>query len=157
MSFRPIAEWRVRVSMGDVDADRIHFATYFDYMDRTAAELYHLLGAPPRQILAEGYGLPVVHTSCDYASSLYLDDEVLVQVAVDLGRTSLTERYRFSRMPDYEEMATATTVHVCVDLESGRPMPVPDQIRGAAEDLARRAAPTALVSPGRAGEAPSPS
>lgn len=124
----PVLEVRIRVAMGDVDANRIHFATYSRYMDRLDAEFFWRFGPGLKGALAGGMGFPVVHSRCDYLHSVELDDELLVRMELTTGRTSFTEQFDFLRLPAGELVARARLVHVCTDLTTGAPRPLPSWV-----------------------------
>lgn len=80
----------------------------------------------------EGYGWPVVHMELDFHAELFEGDRVDATVEVtDLGTTSFTTVVELSR--DGEPVATARTVQVTQDLESGETVPVPDEWRAELE------------------------
>lgn len=129
-----VQEMRVRVTMGDVDANRIHFSAYYRYMDRNAGELYAAVGHPTSAVIAEGLGMPVVQSSCRYEQPVHLDDELLVRTRIAaVGRTSFTEGHEFLKLPSRERVAEGQIVHVMIDLRTGQALPVPDWIRALAE------------------------
>ena len=76
----------------------------------------------------EGYGWPVVHMELDFHAELFGGDRVDATVEVtDVGTTSFTTEVGLSR--DGEPVATARTVQVTQDLESGESIPVPEAWR----------------------------
>lgn len=80
----------------------------------------------------EGYGWPVVHMELDFHAELFGGDRVDATVEVtELGTTSFTTVVELSR--DDEPVATARTVQVTQDLESGETIPVPEEWRTALE------------------------
>lgn len=125
--------FKVRVVMGDVDADRIHFAALFRYMDRAFGELSAALGHPHSAVLGSGYAMPVVHCECTYRRPVGLDDELLVESYIGrVGNSSFTVCHEFYRLPDGENVASGRVTHVFLDRKTGRPIPAPDWIRQAA-------------------------
>ncbi len=124
---------KIRVVMGDVDADRIHFATLFRYMDRAFGELSAALGHPHSAVLAAGYGMPVVHCECTYERPVGLDDELTVESYIGrVGNSSFTVFHEFYRLPGGERVAFGQVTHVFFDRRVGKPVPVPDWVRQAA-------------------------
>ena len=80
----------------------------------------------------EGYGWPVVHMEMDFHAELFAGDRVDATVEVtDVGTSSFTTEVELAR--DGDPVATARTVQVTQDLESGETVPVPDEWRAALE------------------------
>jgi acyl-CoA thioester hydrolase len=78
----------------------------------------------------------VVETSCRYLAELDFPAPITAALAVErLGSTSLTYRLALFGSRD-EPAAVGRFVHVYVDRESRRPVPVPLAVRTAAERLA---------------------
>jgi len=78
----------------------------------------------------EGYGWPVVHLEVDFRAELFAGDRLTATVTVtDVGGTSFTTEVRLAR--EGEPVATATTVQVTQDLETGETVPVPETWRAA--------------------------
>jgi len=81
----------------------------------------------------------VAETSCRYLAELSFPDRLQVGLAVErLGTQSITYSLAIFRESDDALIAAATGrfVHVYVDPQTRRPVPVPDQIRKAAAQLA---------------------
>ena len=73
----------------------------------------------------------VVETGCRYFASVAFPDEVSVGIRVDhIGRSSV--RYALGLFRNDEDLASAMGrfVHVYVDRETNRPVPIPDDVRG---------------------------
>ena len=77
----------------------------------------------------------VVETSCRYLSELRFPSQIIAGLAVDrLGRTSVTYRLAlFAAEP--EPAAIGRFVHVYVDRDARRPVPIPAPIRQALAGL----------------------
>jgi len=71
-------------------------------------------------------------SSVEYHAPARFDDLIECFVRVSrLGRTSATYECVAVRLPDDELMVTATQTVVLVDVAKRRPVPIPDQARGA--------------------------
>lgn len=79
-------------------------------------------------------------TNCDYKVPLtYSDDVVVGARTVKVGRSSFTQKYRvFSTARNCVSALGQGTV-VCVDKKTGKPVPVPDDIRGKIERVEQAA------------------
>ncbi|OVE86142.1 acyl-CoA thioesterase [Natronolimnobius baerhuensis] len=70
----------------------------------------------------------VANLEISYERPITMDDDpVIVLWTTDLGTSSCTMAYEIR--VDGDVAATAETVMVCTDLETGRPTPIPDSVR----------------------------
>lgn len=127
-----------RVSMVDVDMHQIHFATYYQWMDRGLQELMAQGRMPVEEMLSGGNGTPVRSVQCEYPSPAALGDRIKLTSSISrTGNTSFDVTHSFRRLADTAEVARATVTHVHVGLRSGRPEPLPEwllELAGAALD-----------------------
>lgn len=117
---------RFRVPFHELDPGGVlFFAHLLVHAHQSYEEMMREIGEGLGELLAGGrHALPIVHTTADYFHPLKLDDAVEVQLEVtDIGTTSFELEYRFLR--DGLECASATTRHVLLGLEDGRPTPLP--------------------------------
>jgi acyl-CoA thioester hydrolase len=120
-------------------ADNDHYghvnnAVYYLYLD-TAVNgwLIEATGTDIRELPEIGI---VVSTSCEYLASVGFPDVLEVGLATSrLGRTSVTYRLAVFREQDGLLCARAEFVHVYVDRDSRRPVPIPEVIRQALSTL----------------------
>jgi acyl-CoA thioester hydrolase len=78
----------------------------------------------------------VVETRCEFKKELTFPGEVQAGIRVTkLGRTSVTYEIALFGEDSNEPAATGHFVHVYIDRESRRPVPVPDGIRKALESI----------------------
>lgn len=76
----------------------------------------------------QDYGRPVVHLELDFRSELFAGDRFDAVVRLlEVGDTSVTTEVELTS--DGDTVATAETVQVVVDLESGRTVSVPEAWR----------------------------
>lgn len=121
-----VVDVMIHVSMQDVDAARIHFASVFNYFDRNETQLCAALGVPISAMLANGLAMPVVAVNCEYLDAFGLDDQVrVVSRVVDIGRSSLKIGHSVST-PEGKDLARATITHVCVDVATNTAIPFTD-------------------------------
>ena len=73
-------------------------------------------------------------TRCDYKVPLTYPDEVLIGAkTVKVGRTSFTQEYRIWSTAQNCVSAMGEGIIVCIDKASGKPVPVPEDVRAAIE------------------------
>jgi len=74
----------------------------------------------------------VVSSSCDYRASASFPEPLEVGIGVErLGTTSITWALGILRAGEDEPIAVGRFVHVFVDADTRRPVPVPDAVRAA--------------------------
>ncbi len=107
-------------------------ATYFEYID-TAVNgwLMQATGIDIRDLPAIGI---VASTGCDYFAELGFPDTIEIGLATTrIGTSSISYRLGIFRAGDPELRALAHFVHVYVDADTRRPVPIPGAIRAAVE------------------------
>lgn len=78
----------------------------------------------------------VVSSSCDYFASIAFPDRIEVGLRVGtLGNSSVQYELAIFKQGDEEACAAGRFVHVFVDRESNRPVPIPETLRGALAEL----------------------
>ena len=77
-------------------------------------------------------------TGCDYFAEVGFPDAIEIGLATTrIGTSSITYRLGVFRAGDHELRALAHFVHVYVDAQTRRPVPIPEAIRTAVEALPR--------------------
>ncbi len=122
-------ETKLRVIYGDTDQmGVVYYANYFRYFEAGRTEYFRSCGGTYLEMEKTGFGLPVVHASCDYRVSAKFDDVVVIKTWVDeLRRASLTFAYEARREADGVLLATGHTIHACVG-ERGKPVRLPEAV-----------------------------
>lgn len=121
----------LKVRFGDVDAAGIaYFPRIHEYLHDSFEELWerHVGIRYADLILARRLGFPAVKSDVDFLSPLRFGDRPEVRITTfRIGRSSLGVRYRITladRMCVDAKMITA-----CVDIDSMRSIPIPDEFR----------------------------
>lgn len=124
------ARQRFRVAMIDVDIVQIHFAAYFQWMDRGLQEILSQPGAmSTAQMLAAGFGTPMVAIQCTFSKPARLGDIVeAYSHIIRCGRSSFDVEHLFLNAQG-ERLARAVTTQVYIELASQRPQPLPEWLR----------------------------
>jgi acyl-CoA thioester hydrolase len=112
----------------------VNNVTYYSYFDTVVN--HHLIEAGGLDIHGgPAFGV-VAETSCRFFRELQFPDIVNAGIrVVRLGNSSVTYEIGLFRGDDAEPAALGKFVHVWVDRESRRPVPIPDAIRRALAQL----------------------
>jgi YbgC/YbaW family acyl-CoA thioester hydrolase len=119
-----VTETSYRVGMMDVDLVQIHFASYLPWVDDAFSALLEDLGHPLQDVLATGWGTPVVDLHCSYRSPVGLGDRLATSTWVErTGSSSFVVRHEF-RCGE-RVVAVIDVKHVWITTGSGSPSPRP--------------------------------
>ena len=132
---------RFRVRYAEIDGQRIVFnSRYLEYADVAVTEFWEWTGiAEALPDVWPTTEFNVRRTEIDYLKPFRLGDTVEAFVRIEkLGTTSLTKRFELAHAETGELHAVITMVSVHVDLETGRPVALPDAIRTVLEALPTR-------------------
>lgn len=78
----------------------------------------------------ENFLFVIVHCESSYLAPLKLADKLEVQVSIEhIGTTSFTIYYTIFR-DDGLKVGTAKTVHVCIDSQTRKKIPIPEPLMG---------------------------
>ena len=129
----PVLRVPVQRRFSDIDAlGHINNVVYLDYLQE--ARVHAMWGA--KVVEGIGFSHVVVRNEIDYRRPLVLHEEpLIVEIWVsDIGRTSYTFSYRI--LDETGQVASeAKSVMVAVDMETGAPMRVSDELRAALSTL----------------------
>ena len=109
---------------------------YVRWLDR-AAELHSdRLGYTRAKMLGEGLMWFVARHEIDYLAEAWLADQLLIATWVrDVRRVRSWREYVLIRPRDRQVICKAATLWVLVDLESRRPVQIPDEMRARFQPL----------------------
>ena len=108
----------------------VNNAVYYEAMD-TVVNAWLIAQGGLDLEKSEAIGV-VVTSTCTYSESAAYPDVLALDLSVGrLGATSVTWRLRISRENDDTELAAGEFVHVFVDRNTRRPVPLPDALRSA--------------------------
>ncbi len=75
----------------------------------------------------QGRGLVVVEALLHYRRPAFFDDELTLSTHLaDIGKVSL--RFDYEVLKDGEVLVTGHTRHACVDLATGKPVRMPEEL-----------------------------
>lgn len=105
-------------------------ATFEDFFD-TAAPLSY-----PEMIRDRRLGFPTVAIESDFSAPLVYGDTAVVELTVGrVGTTSVEMCYELRRKRDGVSCFRARITTVLMDLDTQRPLPIPDEFRAIFEQL----------------------
>jgi acyl-CoA thioester hydrolase len=127
-----IHETKLRVRYAEIDAQgHVNNAVYLSYFEVGRVEWLRTAGLSYRELEERGYGIVVVKVLAHYRRAAFFDDELTLRTELaDLSRASMRFEYEVSR--DGELLVTGHTRHACVDLATGKPIRVPEEVLAAA-------------------------
>ncbi len=123
-----------RVSMRDIDIfGHVHNSVYLDYCEDAIAEYLRAIGIFSHfRHQTSGVAYHVKKAEVVFHGPLDVDDTVGANVAVaKIGNTSLTFEINLYRKRDKAHCATGQIIWVSVNLDNGKPTPVPEETRAA--------------------------
>lgn len=86
-----------------------------------------------REMENKGRGLVVVEAFLYYRRPAFFDDELTLRTDLtDLGKVSL--RFDYEVLRDGDVLTTGHTRHACVDLKTGKPVRMPEELLRLAPD-----------------------
>ena len=124
----------VEVLAADIDAyDHVNNSVYLSWLDRAAWSHSASLGLSLEQCLALRRGMAAHRTQIDYLRAALLGDRVLVGTWIVSADTKLRveRRFQIRRTADGETLARARIDYVCINLDSGRAVRMPESFRNA--------------------------
>ena len=126
---------RIKVRFGDADpAGLVYFVNVFHYFHIAMEEFFAArCGITYERLMAdERMGFPTVKVEAEFFTPLVYGDEAEVEVSVSrVGKASATFEYSVRRASDGTFCARATNVHVAMNLDARRAVPIPDKYRRA--------------------------
>ncbi len=124
--------FETRIRFIDTDASgRIHYTAMFRYFESAEIEFMRSLGVSYE---SHEFGLPRVHVECDFLLQIGYDDLIVIEVSLTkLGRSSI--RLEFCGTKRGELAAKGAVVVVCMDKNSKRAIPIPDELRARLETV----------------------
>lgn len=113
----------IQVRFRDIDAmNHVNNAVYASYLEQARTEYYReIIGEPLTEV-----DTVLASMSIDFRAPIEIGDEVTIGLTIDdIGTSSLTMAYEVRR-DDGTVAATAETVQVVFDPETGSSKPIPE-------------------------------
>jgi acyl-CoA thioester hydrolase len=123
----------LRVRYVEVDAQQhVFFGHYLTYFDVALVEYMKAIGHSYPDIVTAGVDMFYAHTECDYKGRARFDDLLHVHTRIGhIGNTSFAFEFAIHKQPTDDLIATGKIVAVAVDVETEKPVRVPDGLREA--------------------------
>jgi acyl-CoA thioester hydrolase len=119
----------LEVVASDIDAyDHVNNSVYLSWFDRVAWSHSATLGITLEECIRIRRGMAAHRTEIDYQRAAVLGDRVSVGtwiVSTD-GKLRVERRFQVRRAPGGETLARARTDYVCINLDSGRAVRMPE-------------------------------
>jgi len=124
----------LEVLAADIDAyDHVNNSVYLSWLDQAAWSHSATLGLSLEQCVALRRGMAAHRTEIDYLRAALLGDRVFVGtwiVNTD-AKLRVERRFQIRRATDGETLSRARIDYVCINLDSGRAVRMPDSFRNA--------------------------
>ena len=118
----------------------VYHAHVLDWFEAARTEALRAAGLPYRQLEETGVVMPVVEVAVRYHASVRYDDVVVVEASFPSVGVRVPVDYAVRRQGE-EAILISGRVTLCfVDVERGRPVPPPDAVRAALENVGAGAA-----------------
>jgi acyl-CoA thioester hydrolase len=123
----------LRVRYVEVDAQQhVFFGHYLTYFDVALVEYMKAIRHSYPDMVTAGVNMFYAHAECDYKGRARFDDLLHVHARIGhIGNTSFTFEFAACKQPTEELIATGKIVAVAVDVETEKPVRVPDALREA--------------------------
>jgi acyl-CoA thioester hydrolase len=123
----------LKVRYAETDAQgHVFFGNYYTYFDEGLVEYLRELGYSYQDLLQQGMDFVYVESECRYHSAARFDDILHVHTTLGkIGNSSLTFEFAIYQQDSDQLVATGHIVAVNVDLETNRPVAVPEALREA--------------------------
>ncbi|CAG4882494.1 Thioesterase [Georgfuchsia toluolica] len=124
------------IRWADMDAlGHVNNAFYFRYMEQARVEWLETIGCASPQFKVAGRPV-IVNTSCSFLIALVYPGDVEVRVyAGRAGRSSLPTYYELRHVGDDRLYAEGAAKIVWIELDTGKSIPLPEQIRKQVEGI----------------------
>ena len=116
------------VEAADIDAyDHVNNAVYLTWLDRAAWSHSAALGVPLERCVAMRRGMAALRTEIDFVRAALPGDHVRVATWIAAGgRLRVERRFQVVRAADDATLARARTEYVCINLDTGRAVRMPE-------------------------------
>ncbi|HEY46130.1 MAG TPA: acyl-CoA thioesterase [Anaerolineae bacterium] len=122
---------RVRYAETDAQA-RVFFGNYLSYFDVALIEYMRAIGYSYKEMIDQGMDIFYVEASCQYKGAARFDDLLHAHARVShFGNTSFTFDFSIFKHPSDELITTGRISIVTVDIQTEKPIRVPDTLRQA--------------------------
>jgi acyl-CoA thioester hydrolase len=126
--FEPL---RVRFAETDLQG-HVFFGEYLTYFDEALTQYQHAIGCTYSDLINAGVDLFYIRSECDYKSRAFFEETLNVHARVgQIGNSSITFEFAAFKARNDELVATGKIIAVTIDLQTKKPVRVPDVFRDA--------------------------
>ena len=119
----------LQVAAEDIDEyQHVNNSVYLKWFDRAAWSHSAALGLPMEECIGMRRGMAALRTEIDYVLAARLGDAVRVATWITKSdrRLRVERRFQVVRAADFSTLARARTDYVCINLDSGRAVRMPE-------------------------------
>jgi len=122
-------EAHLPVNWNDLDpVQHVNNAVYLNYIEECGMQVIAAHGWPISRMLAEGFAIFIRQHQIQYRQPAFLDDELVISTWVsNVRRSTATRHYVIHRSSDGTQLATVHSLGVWVDIETGKPIRIPQE------------------------------
>jgi acyl-CoA thioester hydrolase len=120
----------VKVSWHDLDSvQHVNNANYLKYAEECGMQVIASYGWPISRMINEGFAIFIRRHQVQYLQPAVLGDDLIVSTwASNVRRSTATRHYVIERQSDREKIALIHSKSVWVNLHSGRPIRIPENL-----------------------------
>ncbi|MFL6275338.1 MAG: acyl-CoA thioesterase [Blastocatellia bacterium] len=121
----------LRVRFADTDMQGIVFnGNYLTYYDVAWTEYFRALGLTWQDLIGLGADTVLARTTMEFKAPARFDQILEIYTRISkIGNTSLTFEFEIYAQGDERLIGTASSLYVCIDPQTLRPVRVPDALR----------------------------
>ncbi len=133
----------LKVRYAETDAQgHVFFGNYFTYFDVALTEYVGGLSFTYADMLASGVDMFYVDARCQYKERAYFDDRLHVHARIaNFGNTSFSFEFAIVRAGSGQLITSGEIAAVTMDIETEKPIRVPDALRRAVAEFENAAPP----------------
>ena len=122
---------KLRVRFAETDLQGIVFnGNYLTYYDVAWTEYFRAMGMAWKDIVETGADTVLARTTIEFKSPAHFDEVLEIYTRVSkIGNTSITFDFEIYPEGDERLVGTSSSLYVCVDPKTHRPVRVPDMLR----------------------------
>lgn len=122
----------LRVRFAETDLQGIVFnGNYLTYYDVAWTEYLRAIGVEYKDLIEIGADTVLARTTMEFKAPARFDDVLEIHTRISsIGNTSLVFDFEIYRESEDELIGSASSLYVCIDPKTLRPIRVPDELRG---------------------------
>ena len=128
----PVGKFSMQLSVAWHDLDSVQHvnnANYLKYTEECGMQVIAAHGWPIGRMIDEGFAIFIRRHQIQYLQPAVLGDDLIISTwASNIGHSTTTRHYLIQRESDQEKLAVIHSTGVWVDLQSGRPIRIPDDL-----------------------------